>query len=246
MQIAIIPHHNFKQLFEALFKNDAWTGFVLCLVAQLCLTLCNPMNCSLPGSGIYKDTPGKNTGVGCHALFQRIFPTQGSNPSLPHCRQILYHLNHQGSPRTLEWVGYPFFRWSSWSRNWTEVSCIGGGFSTSWATGKHLRKDKCMPSSCPIFRCSMEISMNCIWTDFWTMLWIHCLNNHTNNNYVTKPRTQREVQHNSYHTESKYTILKIKKVRLQLHCDRMDNANICKLPGKSVWKYFMVRIYLFF
>ena len=42
--------------------------------------------------------PGKNTGMGCHALLQGIFPTQGSNPGLPHCRQILYHLSHQGSP----------------------------------------------------------------------------------------------------------------------------------------------------
>ena len=40
------------------------------------------------------DSPGKNTGVGCHSLCQGIFPTQGSNL---HCRQILYHLNHQGS-----------------------------------------------------------------------------------------------------------------------------------------------------
>ena len=40
--------------------------------------------------------PGKSTGVGCHFLLQGIFPTQGSNPGLPHCRQTLYHLSHQG------------------------------------------------------------------------------------------------------------------------------------------------------
>ena len=44
------------------------------------------------------DSPGKNTGVGCHALLQGIFPTQGSNPGIPHCGRILYYLNHQGSP----------------------------------------------------------------------------------------------------------------------------------------------------
>ena len=44
------------------------------------------------------DFPGKNTGVGCHSLLQGIFPTQGSNPGLLYCRQILYHLSHQGSP----------------------------------------------------------------------------------------------------------------------------------------------------
>ena len=41
------------------------------------------------------DSPGKNTGVGCHALLQRIFPTQGLNSGLPHCKQILYCLSHQ-------------------------------------------------------------------------------------------------------------------------------------------------------
>jgi len=48
--------------------------------------------------------------VVCHALLQGIFPTQGSNPGLPHYRQIPYHLSHQGSPRILEWVAYPFSR----------------------------------------------------------------------------------------------------------------------------------------
>ena len=43
--------------------------------------------------------PGKNTGVGCHFLLQRIFLTQGLNPGLPHCRQTLYCLSHQGSLR---------------------------------------------------------------------------------------------------------------------------------------------------
>ena len=42
---------------------------------------------------------GKNIGVGCHALLPGIFPTQGSNPGLLHCRQILYHLSHQRSPK---------------------------------------------------------------------------------------------------------------------------------------------------
>ena len=43
------------------------------------------------------DSPGKNTGVGCHALLQGILLTQGSNPGVLHCRQILYHLSHQGT-----------------------------------------------------------------------------------------------------------------------------------------------------
>ena len=61
-------------------------------------TLCDPMDCSPPGSSVHRDSPGKNTGVGCHALLQRIIPPQGSNPGLLHCRRILYHLSHQGSP----------------------------------------------------------------------------------------------------------------------------------------------------
>ena len=49
----------------------------MCLIAQLCLTLCYPMDCSLPGSSVHGDSSGRNSGVGCHALLQRIFPTQG-------------------------------------------------------------------------------------------------------------------------------------------------------------------------
>ena len=41
---------------------------------------------------------GKNTGVHCHTILQGIFVTQGLNSSFPHCRQILYHLGHQGFP----------------------------------------------------------------------------------------------------------------------------------------------------
>ena len=70
----------------------------VCLVTQSCLTLCNPMNCSPPGSFVHGNSPDLNTGVVYHDLLQGIFPTQGSNPGLPHCRQILYHLYHQGSP----------------------------------------------------------------------------------------------------------------------------------------------------
>ena len=49
---------------------------------QSCPTLCNPMDCSPSGSSVYEDSPGKNTGMGCHALLQGIFLTQVSNPHL--------------------------------------------------------------------------------------------------------------------------------------------------------------------
>ena len=91
---------------------------------------------SLWPHGLYSpwNSPGQNTGVGCHTLLQGIFPTQGSSPGLPPCRRNLYHLSHQGSPWILEWVTYPFSKRSSWPRDRTSVSCIAGRFFTVWAT----------------------------------------------------------------------------------------------------------------
>ena len=67
-------------------------------VTQSCPILWDPMDWSPPG-----DFPGKNTGVDYHFLLQGIFPTQESNPGLPHCRQMLYHLSHQGSLMRETW-----------------------------------------------------------------------------------------------------------------------------------------------
>ena len=67
----------------------------------------------------------------CLSLLQGIFPTQGLNPGLPHCGQILYQLSHKGSPRILEWAAYPFSSRTSWSRNRTGVSCVAGRFFTN-------------------------------------------------------------------------------------------------------------------
>ena len=80
------------------------------------------------------NSPGQNTGVGSLSLLQGVFPTQGSNPGLLHCRQILYHLSHKGSPRMLKWVACPFSRGSSQPRSETGSYCIAGRFFTSWAT----------------------------------------------------------------------------------------------------------------
>ena len=82
------------------------------------------------------NSPGKNAGVGSHALLQGIFPTQGSDLGLLHCRQILYQLSHQGSPRILECLAYPFFRGSLQPRNRTRVSCTAGGFFSGELQGK--------------------------------------------------------------------------------------------------------------
>ena len=86
--------------------------------------ICSVTSNSLWPHGLYSpwNSPDQNTGVGSLSLLQGIFPTQGSNPGLWHCRHILYQLSHKGSPRILEWVAYPFFSGSSQSRNRTGVS----------------------------------------------------------------------------------------------------------------------------
>ena len=94
------PIYHLDLLMPAISPGS--TAVTVCvLVAKLCLTLCDLMDCSPPGSSVYGGSPGKNTGVGCHALLQGIFPTQESNPGLLDCRQILYHVSQQGSPNNL-------------------------------------------------------------------------------------------------------------------------------------------------
>ena len=62
------------------------------------------MDYSPPGSSVHGDSSGKNTGVGCHAILQRILPTQGLNPGLLHYRWFLYHLNHFAQLDIIKWV----------------------------------------------------------------------------------------------------------------------------------------------
>ena len=116
------------------FRELLLTCSVLCLVTQSCPALCDPMDCSPPGSSVHGGSPGKSTGVVCHALLQVIFSTQGLNPGLPHGKGILYQLSHQGSPRRLEWIAYPFSRESSPPRDLTRVSRITCRLFTNWAT----------------------------------------------------------------------------------------------------------------
>ena len=92
--------------------STAHTEYLKVKVSQSCPTLMRP-------HGLYSpwNCQGQNTGVGNLSLLQGIFPIQGSNSILPHCRQILYQLSHKGSPRILEWVAYPFSSRSSRPRN---------------------------------------------------------------------------------------------------------------------------------
>ena len=80
---------------------------------ELLLFSCWIMSDSLQHHGLQGPwNLGQNTEVGS-SLLQGIFPTQGWNPGLPHCRQILYQVSHKGSKTTLEWVVYPFSSGSS-------------------------------------------------------------------------------------------------------------------------------------
>ena len=104
--------------------------------AHSCLTL-QPHGLHSPWN-----SPGQNTGVDSLSLLQGIFPTQGLNTGLLHCRRILYPVSHQRSPRILEWVAYPFSRGSSRPRNQTLVSCIADGFFAIRATRETHFKGK--------------------------------------------------------------------------------------------------------
>ena len=78
-------------------KQQIIVPSVCVLVIQSCATLCHPRD-SRPPCLCPWDYPVKNIGAGSQLLPQGIFPTQRLNSGLPHCRQIIYHLNHQGSP----------------------------------------------------------------------------------------------------------------------------------------------------
>ena len=110
-------------IFPRIFSSPVETNLdCFFLVTQSCLTLCDPMDCSLPGSSVHGASPCKNTRVGCHALLQGIFPTQGSNPGFLQCKWLLYHLSNQGSTR---WVAYSFSGRSSqpWNLNRGSAAC---------------------------------------------------------------------------------------------------------------------------
>ena len=117
---------------------------------------CSVVSNSLRPHGLYSpwNSPVQNTGVGSLSLLQGIFPTQGSNTGLPHCRRILYQLSHQGSPRILEWVAYPFSikgsndpesvtgwgQQDSWAQLWSHIwiSPVPAWPLRSWVTFKKL------------------------------------------------------------------------------------------------------------
>ena len=131
IQVWILRHSDFFMVqlshpYTTTGKTIAYTySFHFFLRCSVCPTLCDHTKSQ---SYTVHGIQGQNTGVGNLSLLQGIFPTQGLNPGLLHCKQILYQLSHAGSPRILEWVAYPFASGSSWPRNWTGVFCIAGRF----------------------------------------------------------------------------------------------------------------------
>ena len=87
------------------------------------LSKVNPIDCSRPGSSVH--------GILQARILEWVFPTQGLKPGVLHRRRILYHLSHQGSPRILERIAYPFSRASSWPQNRPRVSSVAGRVFTS-------------------------------------------------------------------------------------------------------------------
>ena len=96
-----------KELIFTKFKMHIWNSLikylVVVLVAQSCLTLCDPMDCSLTKLLCPWNSPGKNTGVDSHSLLQEIFLTQGSNLGLPHSRQITFWATREAPSYSQEW-----------------------------------------------------------------------------------------------------------------------------------------------
>ena len=105
---------------------EKWTE-----VTQSCLTL---RSHGLQPTRLFHlwNFPGKNTGVGCHFLFQGFFPTQGLNLGLPHCRQSLYRLSHQGSLRDGSLIIIVWTLDDTWGKRKTGFRLAMEGWVLSW------------------------------------------------------------------------------------------------------------------
>ena len=131
--ITLIPKPNSVQRKKSTDQCPSWYRCtVKAKVAQSCPTLWDPMDYTLHGI-----LQARILEWVASPFFRGIFPTEGSNPGLLHCRQILYQLSHQESPWILEWVAYPFSSGSPRPRNQTGVSGLIG-FFTNWAMREAL------------------------------------------------------------------------------------------------------------
>ena len=135
----------------ALFHSFLWLSSILLYTnvkerqwkfAQLCLTFCDPMDCSPPGSSVHGDSPGKNTGVGCHALLQGNLPNPGTEPTSPALLVDSLPSEPPGKPKNTGVGSLSFLHGTTHPRNQTGASCIAGGFFTSWASREALRAEE--------------------------------------------------------------------------------------------------------
>ena len=116
------PNTSVLSYLSWIIHSSAQNVHVLCCSVMSDSLL--PRDCNPPGSSVHGDSPGKTTGVDCHALPQWIFPIQGSNLGLPHCRQILYHLNHQEVPECPCFFKFPSKSVVLSIHHWSFIICI--------------------------------------------------------------------------------------------------------------------------
>ena len=132
----VIAKSEFQGILISVVKQ-MWSGKGK--VAQSCPTPCDPMDYSPWNS------PGQNTDVGSLFLLQGIFPTQGSNPGLLHCRQTLYHLSHEGS---FEYRGQMQFK-----------PALAGRTVSTCVTNKYQASDTAAPRDKHYFRSGFILSI---------------------------------------------------------------------------------------
>ena len=151
-----------RQIFRILQKTpnelfgqsniNGFFAFVFMLAAQSCPTLCHPMDCSLPGSPVCGIHQARILEWVNHSLLHRIFLTPGSDSGLPHCRQILYRLNHQGSPyinvclMTIS-VQFSCSVASDSVTPWTVACQASLSITNSWSLLKLMSIESVMPSN---------------------------------------------------------------------------------------------------
>ena len=92
---------------KAILENYLIISCAVCAWSLSRVDSLQPHDCGPPGSSIFGGSPGKNTGGGCRALLQDIFPTEGLNRGLLRCRRILHQLRYQGSPKLINSVTLP-------------------------------------------------------------------------------------------------------------------------------------------
>ena len=123
---------SFSAVFQMWYYKSYQFSMRVCLITQSCPSLWDPMDYSPPGSSVLGDSPRQEHWRGLPFLFQGIFPIQGLNPGLPHCRGILYCLSHQGSPP----IPYKILEKVSKENQKTQRQCgfyeAGSGGVTLW------------------------------------------------------------------------------------------------------------------